>query len=168
MTTNDMVLAAPTTPALADRLAQANRLLIAQSAAFTLLKDGEPDDEVREAVSEEVRGLVIPALAGVRAELAPAQSRDELTALMLEIAAYLRFGGGTMTDAARDEFIDGVLDELREYPLGLLAESVRRSRKRIRAPWEMVAWVVADIEPAVDRLKLEEERMAKLAEIAAA
>lgn len=102
----------------------------------------------------------------MRFELAAPRTKNERAALVVEIAAYLRFGGGTMTDQAKDEFIAGVLSELSEFPLSLLAESIPRSRKRIRAPWEMVAWVVADIEATVDRLKLEEERMVRLAEIA--
>lgn len=111
-------------------------------------------------------GTELPiALAGVRYELAPVETEIQLAALIGELSAYLRHGGATMSRSAKDEWLDGVVADLGEFPLSLLLESVPRARKRIRAPWEMVAWVVDDIESATDKLKLEEQRLAKLAEI---
>lgn len=165
MTANNMVPVSPSTPALAESLARPSRLLVAQSAAFNLLKDGEPEEDIIAAMTLEV-GTELPiALAGVRYELAPVETEIQLAALIGELSAYLRHGGATMSRSAKDEWLDGVVADLGEFPLSLLLESVPRARKRIRAPWEMVAWVVDDIESATDKLKLEEQRLAKLAEI---
>lgn len=149
-------------------MAQPSRLAVARSSAFRNLVDGEDEDEVREGFTEEVRAHLPLALAGVRAEVAVPESKRQRAMLLAELTEYLRIGGANMTDAQKDDWFDGCMKELSEYPLSLLIDSVARARKRIKGPWEMVWWVVADIEPAVDRLRLEEERLAKLAEIAGA
>lgn len=127
----------------------------------------EPDEEIREALTDDVRAQLPVALRGARYELEPVAGEAAAARVIAELTQYLSFGGATMTDPAKDDWLDGCLRELQDFPLGLLLESIPRARKKIKAPWEMVHWVVSDIEDSVSRLRLEEERLARLMELAA-
>lgn len=129
--------------------------------------NAEPEDEVREAITDELRAALAPALRGVRTELCPMQTDEDEARMVVELGRYMRIAGGGWPAEQRAEWIEGAAEELGEYPLELVADAIGRARKRVRYPGEFVPWVVNDIEPAVDKLRIEEQRMTRLMEIAA-
>lgn len=137
-----------------------------QSHAWTLLANGEPRDEVRDALTPDVIAAADKALAEVRFQLAPPTIRDQHAAIIVELGRYMSIGGGGWSPAQREEWIEGARHELEDFPAAMLIDSIRRARKRVRFPSEFVPWVVDDLEPAVDRLRIEEKRLSDLREIA--
>lgn len=137
-----------------------------RSQAWTLLQHGEPADEIRDAMEPGFAGLVDAALIEIRFQLAPPMVRDQLAAITVELGRYMAIGGGGWSVEQRKEWMGAVREELKEFPIGMLLESIARARRRVRFPSEFVPWIVADIEPAFDRLRQEEAQLQKLREIA--
>ena len=164
------------TPVPAVNMAQQSRQHAARSQAYTLLTNGEPNDEIADAIAADPQlpAVLDDALRGTRNELSSAVLRDgggrpdHRALLRVELGKYLRFAGGGWPAEQRQEWIEGVEEELRDYPFDIVLESIRRGRRKVKAPWSFVEWVCADVEPIVERLKAEERRLAELREIARA
>lgn len=88
-------------------------------------------------------------------------------AMILELGKFLKLGSGNgWNQPARDEWMDGVAAELRDFPYEIVMDAIVAARKAVRWPQEFVVWVCNEIRPAVERLRLEESRLDQLLEIA--
>lgn len=131
------------------------------------LKAAEPRDEIRDAITDELRSVLPAALEEVGAELEPCSVEvEDRAALRVEIAKYMRTGTGGWPQAQRDEWLSGAAEDLEQFPAWLVIDAARRARLEVTAPGRFVAWVVADIRPEVDKLRAEEKLIAELMEIA--
>jgi hypothetical protein len=92
---------------------------------------------------------------------------DHLGFLQIELGKFLRLGGGrAWTPEDRKDWIVAVREELQSYPFALVVDALRDARKRVSWPNELVPWIVKLIDAKVDKLKIEEQRLSRLAEIA--
>lgn len=108
------------------------------------------------------------ALAHCRVELRPASTEYALAEMAVELGRFLRLGHGNgWRDADRQEWIRGVMEEFRGEPYGLVVDAISAARREVEFPGKFVPWVLKRIAPDVEKLRLEESRLAKLAELAA-
>lgn len=89
--------------------------------------------------------------------------------MMMELGRYLRLGSGNgWRPVDREEWIAAVVEEFSQEPYRLVVGAIAAARREVRWPSEFVPWVLKRIEPDVEKLRLEESRLTRLAEIAAA
>jgi hypothetical protein len=152
-----------------EHLAPLKRAFVQRSAAYDLLVHGETDPaEIREAMTEELIASLPEALCACRADLAPASHQTQREWMAVKVGAWLRLGhGNSWTDAKTTEFIVGQVEEFAGEPFGLVMEAIGEARRKVEYADKFTKWVADAIQPAVAQLRLEEERLVKLSEIAA-
>lgn len=164
-TGTEIAIASLTTGMVAE-WAQPSRQQLLRSHAAELLGNDAPVDEVRAALTDEVRGTVAVALAGWREESAPAIMTEEGTAaLAIALGRYIALTGTHMNHDARQEWIDVAIDELGEFPLAMVIDAVKRARRSEPFPGKLVAFVCGQIEAKAERLKAEGAKLMKLADL---
>lgn len=111
-----------------------------------------------------------PALAGVTVAIRSVieSSDDIVDALLIEIGAFIKLVGGGWPPEHRQEFIEQAATDFADVPASLIAPVLREARRRVRWAREFVPWVHEAVEQDWSKLKVEQNRLRKLAEIAAA
>lgn len=134
-----------------------------RSHSFGLLTNGASEDEIRRSITPAIAENLQVALESVVFDSRPA-SDDQL---MAAVAAICGLIGQDWRAGHRDEFMALVVQEMRKFPGYLVLDALNRARQRVTAGRLLVAWVVDDIQGKADALRLETERLTRLAQIAA-
>jgi hypothetical protein len=143
-------------------LARQSKQRTLRSHAYALLANGARDEEVAAAVTDAVRLDLELALEGILAEERAAGDREIAAA----IGAVVGLIGADWARSAREEFIALATAELMALPGALVLDALARARRRVTAGRMLVSWVADDVEPKAERLKIERERLTRLAELA--
>jgi hypothetical protein len=149
--------------------AQPNRQQLARSNAFSLMANDASAEEIRAAITDEIRDALPDAITGWEAEALPAvRSRDGMRELIAELGKYIRITGTSMGHDERQEWIEGAAEELAAFPMSLVLPEVAAARRR--EPWanKLVAAVCEKVEAKAARLLAEGDRLKRLQELAAA
>jgi hypothetical protein len=118
-------------------------------------------------MTEELVASLPGALAACRAEAAPAQTDHEEKMMAVELGRWLALGhGNSWRVEQRTEFITGHVREFSDLPYRLVMDAIGRARRGVEFADRFTKWVVDQIGGDVDALRLEEERLVKLGEIA--
>jgi hypothetical protein len=88
---------------------------------------------------------------------------------MLHLGEFLQLGHGNgWQPIDREDWVAAIAQEFREEPYNLVLAGIQAARRRVRYPGEFAKWLEDWIRPDVDKLRLEESRLVRLAEIAGA
>jgi hypothetical protein len=118
-------------------------------------------------MTEELIASLPAALDACRAEAAPARTDRDEKMMAIELGRWLSLGhGNAWPIAQRTEFITGHVQEFSDLPFGLVMAAIADARRHVEFADRFTKSVIAQIQPAVDELRLEEERLVKLIEIA--
>jgi hypothetical protein len=158
----------PPIPQPAGDLALPVRLSVARSHAFELVGNGADLDEIRTAITPQLRSDLAIAMAGLRVSCMTVEDlRDEeQEAYLAEIAGFIALTGGNGTPEWREEFISQAACDLAEIPAAMLALAIRAARKRVWTSARFVSWIFEYVADDVRRLEIEREKLTKLAAIA--
>lgn len=146
---------------------QPNRQLLGRSHAFSLLGNDATEDEVREAITDDLRAALPAAIAGWEAEaMTPRDHPEALKMLAAALGKYIALTGTSMGVDAREEWIAVAIEELSEFPISMLLDTVKAARRSEPFPNRLVAAVCEKVEARAERLALEGVRLRRLAELA--
>lgn len=165
MAEDGTALALPTPQAVAE-WGQEKRQLLARSHSFELLGNGAPAEEVREAITDEVRASLPAAIAGWEVEARPATTGAEIEGLMAELGRYIGLTGTSMTYDARQEWIGLAAAELAGMPMSLVLPAIVEARRRVPWPNKLVSTICDKIDDRAARLAAEGDKLRRLAELA--
>jgi hypothetical protein len=135
-----------------------------------LLGNDVEREEIRGAITADVRENLNAAIAGVRTELRSIRDAgdSEHESFAIEIGGFVALTGGGWPPDQRQEFISQAVHDLEEYPALLVVPAVIAARKRVWDPKRFVSWIVEAVEPAVAKLAVERDALLKLSELAGA
>lgn len=144
---------------------QQARLLVASSTACDLVKVDAPVEEIRRALSPDVRRALPVAIRSVAQELAPGSIQEqEQMAIALGRQIGLLKAGLRVED--KDDWIAIALEEIIHLPPAMVLEALRDVRRRARYEGDVVPAVLDIVDPKVAQLSTEHKRLARLEEIA--
>lgn len=156
-------IAKPTTQPLDAALARQSVLSVMSSTAWDmLLRNDATDEEIRNALGTKALDAVKPALAGVEAQLAPANEID----ISVAVGQFVGLVGSSWHDDAREEFINLVVAEFLELPGQLLMDALRDARRTLSEGRKLVPWVCEQIEARQARLVSQRQHLVRLNDIA--
>lgn len=123
---------------------------------------------MRQAITPPLGELIDESAQAVDALLRTLQdSTDEVVEAMLgEIQAFVALTGGGWQPEQRSEFADQALVDFHDLPSALLLPAIRAARRKVTWAREFVPWVHAAVEPDLARLRNEQDRLRRLAELA--
>jgi hypothetical protein len=133
-----------------------------RSHAFGLVVVAAPDEEIRAALTDADRNDLGDALESVFDEMQPAADIEIAAA----VGAVVGLIGQDWSMSKREEFIGLATTEFMKLPGALVLDALARARRRVTAGRLLVAWVCDDVEPKAEKLKLECDRLTRLADIA--
>lgn len=133
-----------------------------RSSATSLASNGADDAEISDAIDEELRTAIGPALGSVLDDLAPAPG----DALFAEITAFVGLVGQSWGRDGRAEYITLVVRELDALPGGLVLDALARARRRVTDGRMLVSWICDDVEPRAAKLQAECAMLTRLADLA--
>lgn len=133
-----------------------------RSNAFALLNNRVDEDEVRQAISPALLAELPVALESILIDMLPTD--PELIAI--ELGRVAGIIGQNWRQTGRDEFVHLVTQELQDFPGALVLDALARARKRVTDGRLLLAWVCDDVEPKVEKLKLERDKLTKLIDLA--
>lgn len=166
-----IVVQKPTTPSLASVLDLPNRLVVKRSPAYELLAGNVEKEStiagVKRLMDPATTDRVVLALRSIDIELTPSDDGEvELATITALVTRFLRTAGGTMTPAARKEFLDGAVDELATLPFLLIQEPLTRACWEVDYAPRLLVWVMGQIREKLARLTEERRLLNRLLEIA--
>lgn len=142
---------------------------MARSNAFDRLVNGDSDENILAAMSDQDAALILQAFEGWRAEAVSVAACPTETIERIvedEIGGFLRLTMARYDREARREFSDQLLIELAEVPVSLLRVALSEARRKISYPERLVPFIFDFIEARWDKLRTEGERLNRLGEIA--
>lgn len=131
-------------------------------AATSLISNDADDVEIAEAIDEDLRNAIGPALGAALDEISPASPN----ALFAEVTAIVGLIGQDWRPDARDEYIGLVVRELADLPGSMVLDALARARRRVTAGRLLISWICDDVEPRAAHLKAEVENLTRLANLA--
>lgn len=134
-----------------------------RSHAYGLLVNGAGEEEISRAITAPVREDLELALEAALIEAMPAAEIE----IGAAIGAVVGLIGADWSRSAREEFIALATAEFAALPGSLVLDALARARRRVTAGRYLVSWVADDVEPRAERMKVERERLTRLAELAA-
>lgn len=148
-------------------LAQPSRLSLSRSHAFSLVRNGAADAEIRATICSDLRDDLTQALAGVDREAATVDrlSDAEQVAFRAEIAGFVALTGGGWMPDQRVEFIEQAAADLADIPARLLAPAIREARRRVWEPKRFVSWIHEFVASDIAKLRAERDTLTRLAAI---
>lgn len=149
-----------------DEWALPSRQQLQRSHAFELLGNDATDQEVREALTNEVRAALPVALAGWEVEARRPSADFELADLMGQLGRYIALTGTSLGHDDRVEWIQVATDELAVLPMSLVLPAIADARRRVPWPNKLVSTIFERVEDKAARLDAEGEKLRRLTELA--
>lgn len=98
--------------------------------------------------------------------MTPRDHPEALKMLAAALGKYIALTGTSMGVDAREEWIAVAIEELSEFPISMLLDTVKAARRSEPFPNRLVAAVCEKVEARAERLALEGVRLRRLAELA--
>jgi hypothetical protein len=159
----------PMTPSLADAMDRPNRLAVQRSPAYELLTLNTETEQttaaVRKLLDQEGVGRVVSALRSTNMELT-LPGELECGQIIVALTRFMRITAGNWTQAQRQDWQAGVMEELATAPYLLVADALEEARRKVEFPQKLVVWVFQEIGPKIARLERERATYQRLLEIA--
>ena len=138
-----------------------------RSRPAELLATAAEPDEIRGAITPELKSAITLAIKGLDNELVCAAAHEDFEdALVIELGRYLALTAGGWTSEARAEWINVAVDNLSGFPLSLLLPALQRAQRHTPWPNKLVANVCDEIEPRAQKLEAERQSLLSLEELA--
>ena len=141
------------------------RQQVASSPAFDLVKTNAPEEEIRAALSPDVRQAIPLALRQVRQQMAGGGPADQ-EAVAVALGRQIGLLKAGLAAEHKEDWIGIAFAELQNLPPDLLLDALREVRRSARFEGDVVPAVLAIVEPQVAKLETERKTLERLEAIA--
>lgn len=130
------------------------RRQVASSTAYDLVRSSAPEEEIRRALSPELRAALPLAIRSLAQDLAPG-GPDDHAEMVIALGRQIGLLKAGLAVEHKEDWISIALSEVSERPPAIVLEALREVRRKARFEGDVVPAVLDLVEPQIAKLQTE-------------